>query len=599
MRTFRILFGAASLFASVLAIFVVAPGVLSQGTQARIRGSVLSPDGKPIEGVTVSVRGENEPYVTTVYTNQKGFYVFPPLGSTTKYKLWAQAMGFQTAKADASPGKEVPVLHLQVLDDFSKQMTGVEWMNSFPENTPEDRREKLAYENNCSGCHDNHFALQNRFDVNGWTKIVTVMSKSNEGNQFNLQTVAGLPSMNEYMTEIAGFLAKVRGPNPPNYALKPLPRPTGEETQVVVTEYDTPRPEAPAEYLAHDGSDWMEGTPSRWEGRSTHSGAVGGDGRVYFSDDRGMFATLHELDPKTGIVNDLIFPDKGGVVGTHGITADADGNIWANNGANGNFLEFNVKSQRFKDYPRPDGMSAEVGGTVDGDKAAYKGMIWATSGQASIRLNAKTGEYTYFPNPTSKGTYGITVDRLGNGWYSSPQGDKVYVVDAETGKTDEIAFPPQGPADGVAVLDKDKNAYANVKSGPDDTNIMQICPRRMGADPNADLVWVGLYCADKIARIDTKTHAVTQFAMPYKYSRPYGIMVDRDHNVWINMLNTDMVAKFIPSTQKFIEYRLPTRGTDVRQIALDYSTKPLSVFVGYSRENKVARLQFRTASDME
>src|ERR1700686_80076 len=127
MRNLKILFGAASLFASVLAIFVVAPGVFSQGTQARIRGSVLSPDGKPMEGVTVSVRGQNEPYVTTVFTNQRGVYVFPPLGNTTKYSLWAQAVGFQTARAEAVPGKEVPVLKLAVLENFEKQLTGVEW----------------------------------------------------------------------------------------------------------------------------------------------------------------------------------------------------------------------------------------------------------------------------------------------------------------------------------------------------------------------------------------------------------------------------------------------------------------------------------------
>ena len=117
-----------------------------------------------------------------MFTNHRGCLRFPAIGKHTKYSLWAQAMGFQTARTEAVPGKEVPALQLKVLEDFSKQMTGVEWMNSFPENTPEERREKLIYENNCSGCHDNHFALQNRFDVNGWTKIVTVMSKSNEGN---------------------------------------------------------------------------------------------------------------------------------------------------------------------------------------------------------------------------------------------------------------------------------------------------------------------------------------------------------------------------------------------------------------------------------
>ena len=133
----------------------------------------------------------------------------------------------------------------------------------------------------------NNFALQNRFDADGWSKIVTVMSKDSEGIAMNsnpdVQT-----SMNEYKDEIVAFLTKVRGPAPPNYTLKPLPRPTGEAAQVVITEYDVPRPEAPAESYMHNGSDWMEGTPSRWEGRSAHYAAVGGDGRVYFSDDRAM-----------------------------------------------------------------------------------------------------------------------------------------------------------------------------------------------------------------------------------------------------------------------------------------------------------------------
>jgi streptogramin lyase len=75
--------------------------------------------------------------------------------------------------------------------------------------------------------------------------------------------------------------------------------------------------------------------------------------------------------------------------------------------------------------------------------------------------------------------------------------------------------------------------------------------------------------------------------------------VDRDHNVWINETNTDMVAKFNPATQKFTEYQLPSRGTDVRQVTFDYSTTPTTVYIEYSRENKVARLQFRKPSDME
>jgi len=404
-------------------------------------------------------------------------------------------------------------------------------------------------------------------------------------------------SMVEYKDELVAFLTKVRGPAPANYTLKPLPRPTGEAAQVVITEYDVPHPDAPEESYVHNGSDWTEGTPSRWAGRSAHSAAVGGDGHVYFSDNSSMYASLHELDPKTGVVTNLLFPYKSGIAQTEGMTADSDGNIWTN--AGGDFLMFNTKSQRFKDFPRPPGMTAAVGNHMDGDRLAYKGVVWAATADGAVKIDIKTGQYTAYPMPdTHRGTYGITVDRNGNGWYASPGGDRVYVVDPETGKTSDVIFAPQGPP-GAAVLEKDKQAYENVRANQNSSNPLQNCPRRLEADPNADVIWVALFCQDKIARIDSRTHEVTQIALPYKYSRPYGVAVDHDHNAWIYMLNTDMIARYNPTTKKFTWFQLPSRGTDIRHLTFDYSTTPMSVYIPYNRSNKVARLQFRKASDME
>jgi streptogramin lyase len=533
-----------------------------------------------------------------VFTNEKGVFVFPALGSNTKYSLWAQAQGFQLTKTDAMPGKEVAALQLKPLKDFSKQLTGVEWMNSFPENTPQEKREKQIFVSNCSGCHDNHFALQNRFDADGWSKIITVMSKDSEGTPMNANAV-GQTSMNEYKDELVAFLTKVRGPAPANYTLKPLPRPTGEAAQVVITEYDVPRPEAPPESYLHNGSDWSEGTPSRWEGRAAHDIAIGADGHVYFSDDRAMNTTMGDLDPKTGIVSILAFPFNGGVSATHGITADSDGNLWSDTIGQGNFLEYNPKTKKFTMYPRPADMKASVGGTVASDRLAYNDIVWGTANDGAIKIDAKTGKYTSYPMPdTHKGTYGMTVDRHGNGWYTSPGGDRVYVVDAETGKTSDIIFEPQAPP-GVPILEKDKEAYANVRANQNSANPIQNCPRRIGADPNSDVVWVALFCQDKIARIDAITHDVTEIPLPYKYSRPYGVTVDNSHNVWINMLNTDMIAKYDPSTKKFTWFQMPSRGTDMRHLVFDYSTTPMSIYIPYNRSNKVARIQFRKASDME
>src|SRR3984893_15361342 len=170
----------------MLASVVGAPSAFSQYAPGgpKFKGTVKSVEGNPLEGVTVSIRGEGKTFVTTVFTNQKGVYVFPPAQSGLKYSLWAQAQGFQTAHLDvnATGGQvEVTALQLKPLENFEKQLTGVDWMNSFPEKTAADKREKQIFASNCSGCHDNHFALQNRFDADGWNTRSTVMSLSSEG----------------------------------------------------------------------------------------------------------------------------------------------------------------------------------------------------------------------------------------------------------------------------------------------------------------------------------------------------------------------------------------------------------------------------------
>src|SRR6516162_7421718 len=585
----------------------------------KFRGTVKSPDGKPLEGVTVSVRGEGKTFVTTVFTNQQGVYIFPPLEKGLKYSLWAQAQGFQRARVDVNAGsgeiQPVPGLQLEPLKNFEKQLTGVEWMNSFPENTPAEKREKKIYANNCSGCHANQFTLQNRFDAESWGKIVSVMSLSSNGTPVR-PNAAGTPTINAYKDEIVRFLTKVRGPGPANYELKPLPRPTGEAAQVVITEYDLPRPEDPPESYAQDGSDWARGTPSRWQGRAAHDAVVGPDGMVYLSDETTIDASIFKLDPRTAKITPYKFPAKNsGAASTHGISVDPDGLIWTNNQSDDNLLMFDPKTEQFTEYVRPSDMPG-ARNTVATDKQVHKGAIWSATFQGSavkidpatgksifqngaLRLDPKTGKYTFFPLITGKDTYGVTVDREGHAWYSSPGSDRVDVADSDTGKTAEIVFPPTGPESGMEITAADRDNYAKLYALQNSATPLHNCPRRIGADPNADVVWVGLYCSDKIAKIDTHTHQVTQYALPHKYSYPYGVVVDNMHNVWINLNNADMLAKFDPATGTFTEYQMPSRGTVMRHLAINYTVSPPEIIAAETGLNKVARIQFRKASDME
>ena len=292
---------------------------------------------------------------------------------------------------------------------------------------------------------------------------------------------AGTPTIDAYKDEIVRFLTKVRGPAPGNYELKPLPRPTGEAAQVVITEYDLPRPEAPPKSYMHDGSDWMEGTPSRWQGRAAHDAAIGPDGSIFLSDETTLDASIFKLDPQTGNVTSYKFPAKnGGVASTHGIAVDPEGNIWTNNQSNDNLLMFDPKTERFVEFLRPQTMPG-ARNTVAVDQKVHKGVIWSATFQdgavkldpitgksifqnGALRLDPKTGRYSFYPLITGKDTYGVTVDREGNAWYSSPASDRVDVANADTGKTAEIVFEPAGPETGMEITDVDKENYLKLRS---------------------------------------------------------------------------------------------------------------------------------------
>src|ERR1700675_1924782 len=60
-------------------------------------GLVKSSDGKAMEGVGVSAKAKGSTVTTTVYSNRAGEYYFPPL-SDGRYRIWAQAVGFELTR---------------------------------------------------------------------------------------------------------------------------------------------------------------------------------------------------------------------------------------------------------------------------------------------------------------------------------------------------------------------------------------------------------------------------------------------------------------------------------------------------------------------
>jgi streptogramin lyase len=118
----------------------------------------------------------------------------------------------------------------------------------------------------------------------------------------------------------------------------------------------------------------------------------------------------------------------------------------------------------------------------------------------------------------------------------------------------------------------------------------------MGADRNGNYVWVAEYWSGLLTRIDIRTKETKSYKLPERYSHPYSAVVDKNHMVWICLLNSDRIAKFNPLTEQFTEYPLPTLGTNIRYIDVDNKTGQPTIWVPYTGSNKIARVEFRSAS---
>ena len=140
-------------------------------------------------------------------------------------------------------------------------------------------------------------------------------------------------------------------------------------------------------------------------------------GNVWMADDLVPNRTLAKLDPRTGKVTDYALKGEDGKsIATHSVVVDGVGRV---GDGDGNFVLYDTRNGDFKEFRRPAGMRATVGGTLDVDS---KGNPWATS--LERRAQARCG---HRPAPTTKDLPPGRIVwrrlwRLGNLWQYGRQG---------------------------------------------------------------------------------------------------------------------------------------------------------------------------------
>jgi len=577
---------------------------------ALLSGTIASAGGAKIGGVTVSAKAEGATVTTSVFTDESGAYYFPPLPAG-KYRLWTQALSFETARGEidlGATGRRDFTLH--PMEDFFRQLPGDLAMASLPEETADDRRLKKLVINNCTGCHTASYPLQHRFDEAGWSAIIELMKHVNVSGVYLGPEHKAQGVLDYHQKELAAYLARARGPGEGAAKIKLRPRPAGESARVVFKEYDVPvDPDlgAPSRDFTNDGSDWSLGTPSR-RGAFVHDAYADLDGNLWFTSNvpnRRM--TIGRIDAKSGEVKFIKLDNRGNglAANTHGMTRDPAGTIWFNvNTGRGGLGKVDPRSGKIDVYIPPTGMSPTGGATtVDWDG---RGKIWVSSTDGALLFDPRAEKFTEFKSVTPRTangngvTYGAAGDRDGNGWWSEMIIDIINKGDTETGKSIELRLPRVALDNDL--VGEEARAFYEAFNAPDFNAPVPWSqgPRRMGADKQADVLWVGNSWAGTLARIDTHTMETSFVPLPGPgVMQPYHVAVDGKHNAWLNIWTSDVILRYDPSANAWTTFDLPTRGTEARYISLLERDGAMQVIIPYSRTSKVAVMTFRSAADLE
>jgi streptogramin lyase len=515
-------------------IFAIVPLLLggrfaiAAENSSAVEGVVQDASGKPVTGAFVKLKNNARHLEFMVISQAQGRYSASNLPAG-QYVVQGVGGGFQsevsaplevaegkTAKLDLSLAtKRGPMLpHAWPMKTPEAQMSMVS------KDLPEGEGKKLIA-SRCTTCHETDRFVGFHMPRDRWAFTVRRM-------RGNIRT-AKLRDLTEDEIKLAiDYLSTNYPPRGPVDLNDRLPRALleGQALRYRAVQYDISDTNVGAE---------------------PHDVAVDPHGNGWVSQRIGKFG---RLDAKTLEYSEVPIPAGPApadlqVLGN--LQIDPKGQLWAPDGPNGRWLNYDINAGKFTAYDWPKSGHGAAGGNsmlVHPD-----GTIWETSGNQVRMLNTSTKEFKFFDTPSylatqePNGAYGITVAGDGSVWWAEDLADRMVRVDPASGKVEEFKIP----YDGVAY------------------------PRRMSHDARGD-IWVGLWNAGLLMKLDYETKKMSFFAPPTETPGTYSVSVDRKNNlVWVSEQQADKIARFNPKTSEWVEFPLPDSESDPRRIEVDPS----------------------------
>ena len=501
-----------------------------------VQGVVNDASGKPVVGALVRVKNAERRLTFMVPSQDGGRYEIKDLPAG-QYTVQGIGGNFQS---EVSAPVSVAANAAAKADVALTAARGALLPPAWPQRIPEAQAEKASKDFNdlpagenkmlvaqsCTPCHDVQRIMVKRTSENEWSHIVARMRTR--------MAAANQPVVNDEDTKkIVAYLSasfKPIQPYDPNSRL-PTDLLQGKALKYRAVTYDL------ADHFAepHDVASDPQG--NAWVGERA--------GRVGRFDPRTLEFVEFKTPPGPAAEDRQSLGNP--QIDSHGI-------MWVPDGPNNRWLAFDTKTEKFTAYAWPRGMAGGAGGN---SMALHpNGTIWATGANKEVRmLDPQSVTFKAYPSPSAKaspapGAYGLAVAGDGSVWWAEDEADKMARVDPATGQVEEFKIPDVGG-----------HAF----------------PRRMNSDANGDL-WVALWDAGKLMKIDYKTKEMTVYTPPSKTGGNYSVVVDKKNNyIWVSEHQVDKIARFDPKTQEWVEFPLPEAESDPRRIDID-PTNPNRIF---------------------
>jgi len=508
------------------------------GLAGGVTGVVRIASGDSPEGVGVQLVAPNG-VRTTVYTNAAGKFEFPKMqaGSyTLRIPTPVPFKPYQRDSVSINGAVKLDDIVLERVADsdnlppslaVESQLSGAELLW----NLPGTAEEKATFQKNCSGCHSWQQVFRNHYDEHSWSLIVDRMMHFS-GTAIAVRNKPMSEPDPEY-TLLVKWLSRTRGPDSQDAPLRVFPRPHGESTRVIVTEFELPQ-----QLLA------------------LHDAAGDAQGNIWFTSHKTRY--VGKLDPRTGIVTEYTIPlTPGAMPGTHHAIIDKNGIAW---------ISENWAHQLNRLDPRTGHVSqVRIDSAIPLNAPSFgnfamtaDGFVWDSRAGHVRKIDPETGNIVQqYPLQTNS-SYDSLISYDGKYWGGSGP--------ANWGNTAEI-------------LDIQSGKWLNLNTGAH-----MATAKRGGFDPYGN-AWFG--GADgALIELDAKEARIEEYwppTAPHPYTDFYEAMPDKNGEVWAGVLHGRQVVRLDPKSGRWAAYQMPEPFSYDRRTYIDASTHPVTVwYVDYN-----------------